>query len=173
MAETLRVLARGDSSVALVSAMHPTVLSFWLATPRVPEADADGWHRQRTEIFESALAGAWWGTIASEPGSGGDIANTRTTAVPDGAGSWRLTGQKHFGSGSGVTSFMITTAIPDGEQAPDYFVIDMRNRPWDGFAGARLIAPWDGHGMQATQSHAMSFDGVPASRIAWSAHLKR
>src|SRR5688572_13231227 len=29
--ELLRVLARGDSSVALVCAMHPTVLSFWLA----------------------------------------------------------------------------------------------------------------------------------------------
>jgi alkylation response protein AidB-like acyl-CoA dehydrogenase len=80
--------------------------------------------------------------------------------------------QKHFGSGSGVTSFMITTAVPEGEKAPDWFYVDMRDRAWDGSAGVRLIAPWDGHGMQATQSHAMAFDGVPATRIAWPGHWK-
>src|SRR5262245_13221800 len=30
--EIYRTLARGDSSVALVCAMHPAVLGFWLAT---------------------------------------------------------------------------------------------------------------------------------------------
>ena len=34
--EILRTLAHGDSSVALVCAMHPTVLSFWLASPTAP-----------------------------------------------------------------------------------------------------------------------------------------
>src|SRR6266540_2097089 len=32
IAQLLRALAKGDSSVALVSSMHPSVLSFWLAT---------------------------------------------------------------------------------------------------------------------------------------------
>src|SRR5262245_16314818 len=35
--EMLRALGRGDSSVALVSAMHPSVLGFWLSTPEAPE----------------------------------------------------------------------------------------------------------------------------------------
>src|SRR4029453_6101687 len=30
---SLRALARGDASVALVSAMHPAVLSYWLTAP--------------------------------------------------------------------------------------------------------------------------------------------
>src|SRR5215510_6868559 len=40
--EMLRTLASGDSSVALVCAMHPSVLSFWLATPDAPAAFQDG-----------------------------------------------------------------------------------------------------------------------------------
>lgn len=34
--EILRILAHGDPSVALVCAMHPTVLAFWLASPTAP-----------------------------------------------------------------------------------------------------------------------------------------
>lgn len=171
IAEVLRALSRGDPSVALVSSMHPAVLSFWLATASVPAPNSADWIAQRNEVTNSALAGAWWGTITSEPGSGGDIANSKTSARM-GEGGWRLSGQKHFGSGSGITSYMITIALPEGEQAPDWFFIDMRNRPWDGSAGVRLLAPWDGHGMQSTQSHAMAFDDVPASRIAWPRHWK-
>ena len=166
--ELLRTLAHGDPSVALVAAMHPAVLIFWAA---VEEADADfrqAWQAQRAEIFASALEGHWWGTITSEPGSGGDILNTRAVARRDGAaGRWMLSGDKHFGSGSGVTSFMITTALPEGSSSPDLFVLDMRDVPWDGSAGVELMAEWDGHGMSATQSHAFRFDAFPAQRCAW------
>ena len=34
--EMLRLLAHGDASVALVCSMHPSVLSFWLASPTAP-----------------------------------------------------------------------------------------------------------------------------------------
>src|SRR5690242_17099990 len=34
--EMLRTLAHGDSSVALVCAMHPAVLNFWMATAQAP-----------------------------------------------------------------------------------------------------------------------------------------
>jgi alkylation response protein AidB-like acyl-CoA dehydrogenase len=127
---------------------------------------------QRAKVTEFALAGIWWGTITSEPGSGGDVGMTRAVARSDGNWAWRLSGQKHFGSGSGIASFMITTAMPEGEQEPDWFYVDMRGRAWDGSAGVRLIAPWDGHGMQATQSHSIAFDGVPAIRIAWPGNWK-
>lgn len=167
VAEILRTLARGDPSVALVSSMHPSVLSFWLATTGV----SDEWDAQRTQVAQTALDGAWWGTITSEPGSGGDVAKTKTAAVPDGT-SWKLTGQKHFGSGSGITSFMITTALPDGEEKPDWFFLDVRDKPWDGSAGIKLIAPWDGHGMTATQSHGFLYEGVAAERIAWPSNLE-
>lgn len=61
---------------------------------------------------------------------------------------------------------MITTARVEGEDAPATFFIDMRDRPWDGTAGIELGAAWDGIGMRATQSHALRFDGVQATRMA-------
>jgi hypothetical protein len=49
--------------------------------------------------------------------------------------------------------------------------MDMRGVPWDGSAGVKLLAEWDGHGMIATQSHAMAFEDFPAERIAWTGHM--
>jgi alkylation response protein AidB-like acyl-CoA dehydrogenase len=172
----LRTLAAADPSVALVASMHPAVIGFWLARPD-PERVA--WTEQCDAIVATAAAGAQWGTITSEPGSGGDILRTRTRAVPDGeangdvpGAAYRLSGDKHFGSGSGVTSYMITTAVADGDDAPAFFVIDVRDRPWDGSAGLRLTAEWDGMGMAATQSHAMRLEGCPAIRHAWDGPLE-
>lgn len=174
--QVLRTLAAADPSVALVSSMHPAVLGFWLAQP---DQSRPAWAEQRAAVFASAAEGKQWGTITSEPGSGGDILRTKTRALPDvGSGGavpghpYRLSGDKHFGSGSGVTSFMITTAVPDGEDSPAVFILDVRDRPWDGSTGLRLIAEWDGVGMAATQSHAMRLEGCPAIRFAWDRPLE-
>src|SRR3972149_11055234 len=43
ISELLRTLARGDPSVALVSSMHPAVLSFWLCQPEAPEPYTPAW----------------------------------------------------------------------------------------------------------------------------------
>jgi alkylation response protein AidB-like acyl-CoA dehydrogenase len=171
--ELLRVLAQGDSSVALVCAMHPSVLSFWFATPQAPPSLQAVWEAQRDFCSQNAAEGAWWGTITSEPGSGGDIFQTKAIARPDGSENYRITGQKHFGSGSGITSFMITTAVPEGESEPDLFFFDMRGVPWDGSTGAKLTGRWDGHGMIATQSHGMLFEDFPATRVAWRGTVRR
>jgi alkylation response protein AidB-like acyl-CoA dehydrogenase len=171
--EMLRTLAHGDSSVALVCAMHPAVLNFWMATSEAPTPFDKAWDEQRRSIFRNVRAGAWWGTIASEPGTAGDIARTRATARRGPSdGAYLLTGQKNFGSGLGITSYMITVAVPEGESAPDMFVLDMRDIPWDGSAGVTLIAAWDGHGMAATQSHAMAFSDFPVTRIAWPGQFR-
>jgi alkylation response protein AidB-like acyl-CoA dehydrogenase len=170
--EILRILAQGDPSVALVSSMHPAVLSFWLATPDVAPDAQPAWNEQIEFMAGTALEGAWWGTITSEPGSGGDIARTKAVARRDGSGgAYRLSGAKHFGSGSGIASYMITTALPQGEEAPDLFFMETRDVPWDGSTGMKLIAEWDGQGMIATQSHAMAFEDFPATRCSWPGNL--
>jgi len=171
--ETLRTLAHGDSSVALVCAMHPAVLNFWMATSEAPAPFDKAWDEQRRSIFRNVCAGAWWGTIASEPGTAGDIARTRATARRGPSdGAYLLTGQKNFGSGSGITSYMITVAVPEGESGPEIFILDMRDVPWDGSTGVTLTATWDGHGMAATQSHAMTFNEFPVTRIAWPGQFR-
>jgi len=174
MCEIYRRLGSADPSVALVSCMHPAVIAFWLASPDPSQPD---WEEQRRAVFESAAAGEQWGTITSEPGSGGDISRTRSTASPLDAApflsgsSYAVTGDKHFGSGFGITDRMMTTAIPKGESDPTIFVLDVRERPWDGSAGLSLTAEWDGIGMAATQSHAMRLDAAPAVRLAWNREL--
>jgi alkylation response protein AidB-like acyl-CoA dehydrogenase len=166
-----RRLAAADPSVALVSSMHSAVIAFWLSSPDPSQA---AWEDQRQAVFASAVAGEQWGTITSEPGSGGDLARTRAVAVPLEAEpflpgrSYAVTGDKHFGSGSGIADRMVTTGIPDGETEPTIFVLDVRDRPWDGSAGLKLIAEWDGMGMAATQSHAMRLEGAPAVRMSWN-----
>jgi alkylation response protein AidB-like acyl-CoA dehydrogenase len=167
--DAVRVLATGDPAVALVSAMHPSVVGYWLLNP---DPSQPAWEAQRQAVFASAAAGEQWGTITSEPGSGGDIGRTRATATRSGdvpfmvGQAYGVSGDKHFGSGSGIADRMITTALPDGEDGPAMFALDVRGRPWDGTAGMTLIAEWDGVGMAATQSHAMRLDGTPGVRLA-------
>jgi alkylation response protein AidB-like acyl-CoA dehydrogenase len=164
-----RDLAGADASVALVSSMHPAVLSYWhTVDEQQPE-----WMAQREAAFASALAGRQWGTITSEPGSGGDIMKTKARAVPLEGESfltgdlYSVSGDKHFGSGSGICDLMVTTAIAEGADLPTVFILDTAGRPWDGTAGYELLAEWDGMGMAATQSHAMRLAGAPAVRLAW------
>jgi alkylation response protein AidB-like acyl-CoA dehydrogenase len=166
VAEILRALAHGDSSVALVSSMHPAVLSLWLATAAVTSEHQSAWTEQRALLADLAKT-HWFGTITSEPGSGGDVSQTRAVARPDSDGTWLLSGAKHFGSGSGITSFMLTTARAADEDAPDWFFADVRGAQWDGSSGITLTAPWDGHGMAATQSHGFEFRDFPVARVAW------
>jgi alkylation response protein AidB-like acyl-CoA dehydrogenase len=152
--------------------MHPAVLAFWLATPQVDARAQQAWDEQIEQLATTALGGSFWGTITSEPGSGGDIMRTKAAARRDGA-QYRLTGAKHFGSGSGITSFMMTTALPEGADQPDLFFMDVRNAAWDGSTGMKLVAEWDGHGMIATQSHSMAFEDFPITRCAWPGNLQR
>ena len=165
--DLIYTIARGDPSVALVAAMHPTVLASWLAADAAPDTYADVWAAQRSFCFETALTGDWWGTITSEPGSGGDIMKTQAVAKPVARGGFQLSGDKHFGSGSGVAGFMITTARVEGAAAPTLFFLDVRKADWDGRGGMQLTSDWDGHGMSATQSHGFRFQDFPATAIAW------
>lgn len=162
VAMLLRKLATVDPSLALVASMHPTVLLMWMteANNAVPA----GWRKHRDDVLGAAREGHWFGTIASEPGIGGDLLATKATASQWNDGSWRMSGDKFMGSGSGMTSFMLTVAVPEGEQRPDVFLLDMRKLDWDGSQGLKMVRPWDGMGMAATQSHAFRFDEVGVAR---------
>ncbi|MBV1876985.1 MAG: acyl-CoA dehydrogenase family protein [Pseudomonadales bacterium] len=168
-AAMIHTIAMGDPSVALVSAMHPCVLIFWIAAGKPPQEAAPAWQAQVDWITESVRQGAWWGTVTSEPGSGGDIMQSQSIATPtDKAGHYLLTGEKHFGSGSGMSNYMMTTARAVGEKVPELFILEIADIPWDGSEGVTLAAEWDGHGMSATQSHAFKFENFPAIRSAWA-----
>jgi alkylation response protein AidB-like acyl-CoA dehydrogenase len=166
-----RTLAHGDSSVALVGTMHPTVIAFWLHGQDAPQPDAQQWGEQLEQVITHVSSGKWFGTIASEPGANGDLLASRAVARHVGPDNhWLMSGDKFMGSGSGVTSFMLTVAKPDGADVPDVFLIDTRQQPWDGSTGVLLVREWDGIGMAATQSHAFRFDEMAVARYAWPDH---
>ncbi len=162
VAMLLRKLAGVDPSLALVASMHSTVLLMWMTGPA--DGASAGWKKHRDGVLGMAREGHWFGTIASEPGIGGDLLATKATARPKDDGTWSMSGDKFMGSGSGMTSFMMTVAVPEGEQRPDIFLIDMRDLAWDGSQGLKMVRPWDGVGMAATQSHAFRFDEVRVTR---------
>jgi len=169
-------LARGDQSVALVASMHPTIVALWAASGDVPAEFADAWSAQRSDVFGSVLDGNFWGTLASEPGSGGDVMRTKAIArpvakAPGAPTRSTLHGAKHFGSGSEIVTYMITTAKPEGGDGPGIFYLDLRDQPWDGTGGLEITRRWDGMGMKATQSHAIQLDGVEGIAYAWPAAL--
>jgi hypothetical protein len=56
---------------------------------------------------------------------------------------------------------MITNGREAGADGPTMLFLDVRGVPWDGSAGMKLAAEWDGHGMPATQSHSFDFDNFP------------
>lgn len=162
VAMLLRKLASIDPSLALVASMHPTVLLMWMT--ETGGGEPVGWEKHQEEVFGAARDGHWFGTVASEPGIGGDLLATKATARSEADGSWRMSGDKFMGSGSGMMSFMLTVAIPEGEQRPDVFLLDMRKLDWDGSQGLKMVRTWDGMGMAATQSHAFRFDDVHVTR---------
>lgn len=168
--EVLRTLAHGDPSVALVSSMHPSVMAAagWLLIDESAPPTQNEWAEQREWAFGTAKDGHFWGTIVSEPGSGGDSSKSSSVARKGTDGNYLLTGTKHFGSGTGMTSFMITTAMPEGEDEVAGFHMDLRDVPLDGSRGVELAAPWDGHGMTATQSHALTFKDFSVVQRAWT-----
>jgi alkylation response protein AidB-like acyl-CoA dehydrogenase len=140
-------------------------VSGWLAdvgTDRVQ----DSWWAQRERYLKRLGAdGTSWGVLLSERGG-----NTRSIARPTADGSWSLFGEKLSGSGWDHVSFMLASAIPEGEAAPDVFVLDLRDRA--SRTGAAISQPWDAHGMTSSGSHGIGLNGITAERVEWPGRVE-
>ena len=78
--ESLRTLAHGDSSVALVAAMHVPVLGPWLTIPEAPESFRDEWAAQRAESSGPCSTGPGGGP--SSPSRAAAATRTRPGPSP-------------------------------------------------------------------------------------------
>ncbi|MDA8195390.1 MAG: acyl-CoA dehydrogenase family protein [Thermaerobacter sp.] len=78
------------------------------ATAAIPRAE-----RIKTDLLSGKAWGATWMT---ESQGGSDLGANETVAQWDGD-VWRLTGDKYFASGAGLTDYAIVTARPAGHQA--------------------------------------------------------
>jgi len=87
--------------IAVFEMVHSANMSFGLCpmlTRGAAEAlSAHGTARQKSLYLPKLVSGEWTGTMnLTEPASGSDLSTLTARAVPDGAGRYRLTGQKIF-----------------------------------------------------------------------------
>ncbi|MEA2490004.1 MAG: hypothetical protein QOH21_1796 [Acidobacteriota bacterium] len=147
--ETLRTLAQGSPSAALMLTMHTSVLSHYLIDPaHIPAAQRTGHAEQRAWAFREARKGKVFGVANSEIGAGGNVKNSRAE-VRDG----RLYGVKSFCSmGTRADYFMSAARVASGEV--EYWIV--ANEP--GAVGVE--SEWDAMGMRSSESVSLRFDGA-------------
>jgi alkylation response protein AidB-like acyl-CoA dehydrogenase len=164
-ARAIRNLARRAPATALALAM-PLGNA---ATARIPDsAVAEPLRPQlaagRRWIAEQTLAGRILAVANSEPGAGGDLAQTQAVASPAGDGTYRLSGKKSFATIGPDADYFLCAARRIGEGAGGKDVIDgffvARDAP-----GLVLDNAWNPLGMRATASVGLTLDNAPAACV--------
>jgi alkylation response protein AidB-like acyl-CoA dehydrogenase len=142
-------LAKGDSSLALVVAMHGALLGRVRDSQLWPAAT---WER----VGKQSIQGGLINSLASEPEMGspsrGGLPATTATRTATG---WRINGRKTFSSGAPVLEWGVVSAA-DGDRLTN-FLIPLAT------TGVRIEPSWDTMGMRATGSHTMVFENVEVS----------
>jgi len=151
-----RVAQRAPSTALCLTMPLGNAANARLGDDAVPLAQRTALQRGRAFIAESAVAGVILAVANSEPGSGGDLANTRTRARRDEDGTVRLTGQKSFATlGPDADYFLCSARAEDGTL--DAFFVS-RTAP-----GLTVGDDWDPLGMRPTASVGLTLDGAPAT----------
>jgi alkylation response protein AidB-like acyl-CoA dehydrogenase len=148
--ETLRILAQGSPSTALMLAMHTSVLSHYLIDPaHIPAAQRTEYAEQRAWAYREAINGKVFGVANSEPGAAGNVKNSRAE-VRDG----RLYGVKSFCSMGTRADYFMSAARSGSEEVQYWLVANDRS-------GVRVESAWDAMGMRSSESVSLRFDGAP------------
>jgi alkylation response protein AidB-like acyl-CoA dehydrogenase len=155
--DALRDVARHAPATALALAMPlGNAAVARIREDAVPPASRAALRQGRQWTAQQCLAGRILAVANSEPGSGGDLANTKATARQDG-GTWRLTGRKAFATGGPDGDYFLCAARTP-ERVEGFFV--ERGTP-----GATLGDDWDGFGMRTSASVTLRLDDAPAAAV--------
>ncbi|MGB0907291.1 MAG: acyl-CoA dehydrogenase family protein [Maricaulaceae bacterium] len=123
-----------------------------------------GTEEQKQKWLPKMATGEYVGAIAmSEPGTGSDLQNVKTTAKKDGNG-WVINGSKTFITNGGTANLIIVVADTGGEgkHAKSLFVVETDDLP--GFRRGRIL---DKVGMDAQDTAELFFDDmkIPADAL--------
>ncbi|GAB4014245.1 acyl-CoA dehydrogenase AcdA [Spirosoma migulaei] len=140
-------LSRVDGSVGLSMAAHNSLCTNHILLFGSPE--------QKQTYLPRLATGEWLGAWGlTEPNTGSDAGNMRTTAVRDGADTWVLNGAKNFithGISSQVAVVIARTDEPNTAHNATAFIVE---RGTHGFSGGRKE---DKLGMRASETAEMLF----------------
>lgn len=156
LAEIIAIVAEADASVAMVYMMH---LLGTVCIASGPNASA------HAPTLRKIASGEHLTTLAfSERGSRSHFWSPVSRAARHGAGV-RINAQKSWVTSAGeADSFVVTTLAPDGKGPTDstLYLVDARG------PGVKVHGPWDGMGLRANASSAVTLEGV---EVADSARL--
>ncbi|GAB3775055.1 acyl-CoA dehydrogenase AcdA [Spirosoma horti] len=141
-------LSRIDGSIGLSMAAHNSLCTNHILL----FGDED----QKQTYLPRLATGEWLGAWGlTEPNTGSDAGNMRTTAVRDSQGNWVLNGAKNFithGKSGNVAVVIARTGEPNTPHNATAFIVE-RDTP--GFSGGRKE---DKLGMRASETAEMLFD---------------
>ena len=149
--DVLRRVAGVAPSTALMLAMHNSTIANYLVNPQsLPAASRSAFEDQRQWVWKEAVAGKIFGVANSEPGTNGDVRQSRTSLSADRA---TVSGVKSFAS-MGLSSAYFMVAARDPEGAVDYYLV--RNDP----EHVKVENEWDATGMRSSESVTLRFIGA-------------
>jgi alkylation response protein AidB-like acyl-CoA dehydrogenase len=163
--QAVRNLARRAPATALALAM-PLGNA---ATARIPDSAVPEDLRSelaagRRWIAQQCLADRILAVANSEPGAGGDLAQTRTVAARGANGEYRLSGKKSFATIGPDADYFLCAARRVGEGAGGKDIVDGFFVARDA-AGLVLDNAWNPLGMRATASVGLTLEGTPAASV--------
>ena len=168
--------------LAMFETVHAANMAFGLCpmlTQGAIEAiHAHGTDRQKALFLPKMIAGQWTGAMdLTEPQAGSDLGALRTRAEPDGAGGWRLYGQKIFitwGDHDCTDNIvhLVLARLPDapeGSRGISLFIAPKQRVNEDGsLAGPNDLRPGSIEhklGIHASPTCVMLFEGAHAELV--------
>jgi butyryl-CoA dehydrogenase len=164
-AQAIRLLATRAPATALALAM-PLGNA---ATTRIPDESvaqsllAD-FANGRRWITEQVLAGHILAVANSEPGAGGDLAQTQTIATLGSDGQYRLTGRKSFATIGPDADYFLCAAKRNSSENDSKQVVDGFFVAKDAL-GLSLDGNWNALGMRTTASIGLTLRDTPAAAL--------
>jgi hypothetical protein len=166
------------ASANMAFAMYPT-----LTQGAIAALIAHGTEQQKSLYLPKLIAGEWTGTMnLTEPQCGTDLGLIRTKAVPQGDGSYRITGTKIFISAGehdlaqNIVHLVLARieGAPEGTRGLSLFVVPKFLPNPDGALGGRNAVSCgsieDKMGIHGNATCVMNFDGASASLMATEQH---
>ncbi|MFD8158512.1 SfnB family sulfur acquisition oxidoreductase [Streptomyces malaysiensis] len=144
LAEVFRLLAAADASLAQIPQSHFVYINV---------LRRQGTQAQQAFFFGEALAGKRFGNAQSEAGTK-HIQDIRTRLTPAAAGSYTLTGVKHYSTGALFADWIPVLARAENDDLHVAYV--PRDAP-----GLTVEDDWDGMGQRTTASGTVKLDAVP------------
>jgi SfnB family sulfur acquisition oxidoreductase len=136
LTEVVRFLAAGDPNIAQIPHSH-----FVYVNQLRLRGDAG----QRARLFGEVLRGKRFGNAQTEFGTR-HVRDFRTTLTPDGAGRWRLDGEKFYCTGA-LFAHWIPVLAHLGADGPMHVAWVRRDAE-----GVEVVDDWDGLGQRTTAS---------------------